>query len=308
MVLLPRAQHLPGATLTRFTFVAPPRSRYVPRMFEILPPTHRATGHSRAILRLTLPPRCIKVGIHCEATSDFGLNPRGIYPMTFLTVWEWLRSHDVSLPPLAKFAMAMAVIVGIPPLCRRARLPAVVGLLLCGVVLGPYVLELAGERTPIADFFAQLGRLLLIFFAGLEIDLATSTKQIAHIRSRHHVDSLAARHSRWGLVRLSARCRVVIGSLLASHTLLGAWRNPARSVQSASEKSASRVSMNPLMPAGRNQTWWIRKLNEPGGAEREWLIENRFKRAGPRNYAMLFCCKLIRPCAPNSSRPVHLNG
>src|SRR6516225_9870099 len=79
--------------------------------------------------------------------------------MTFLTTaWEWLRSHALALPHLAKFAVGMAIIVGIPPLCRRARLPAVVGLLLSGVVLGPYVLRIFGERMPIADFFAELIR------------------------------------------------------------------------------------------------------------------------------------------------------
>ena len=89
--------------------------------------------------------------------------------MTFITTaWEWLHSQ----PSLAKFALGMAIIVGIPPLSRRARLPAVVGLLLSGVVLGPHVLGLFGEHAPIADFFAELGKLLLMFFAGLEIDIA----------------------------------------------------------------------------------------------------------------------------------------
>ena len=89
----------------------------------------------------------------------------------FTTAWEWLHSHALSLPHLAKFALGMAVIVGIPPLCRRARLPAVVGLLLSGVLLGPYVLGFFGERTPVADFFAELGKLLLMFFAGLDLRL-----------------------------------------------------------------------------------------------------------------------------------------
>ena len=89
--------------------------------------------------------------------------------MTFIaTAWEWLHSQ----PSLAKFALGMAIIVGILPLSRRARLPAVVGLLLSGVVLGPHVLGLFGEHAPIADFFAELGKLLLMFFAGLEIDIA----------------------------------------------------------------------------------------------------------------------------------------
>ena len=46
-----------------------------------------------------------------------------------------------------------------------------VGLLLTGVVIGPHVLGLFRENRPIADFFADLGKLLLMFSAGLEIDL-----------------------------------------------------------------------------------------------------------------------------------------
>ena len=37
--------------------------------------------------------------------------------------------HTRTLPTLAKFAVAMAVIVGVPPLCRRVRLPSAVRLL-----------------------------------------------------------------------------------------------------------------------------------------------------------------------------------
>src|SRR6476660_2319993 len=83
-----------------------------------------------------------------------------------------LRSQVLTLPPLAKFAIAMAIIVGVPPVARRVSLPEMVGLLLSGVVLGPHVLGVFGEDRPIADFLAELGKLLLMFSAGLEIDLA----------------------------------------------------------------------------------------------------------------------------------------
>jgi Kef-type K+ transport system membrane component KefB len=66
----------------------------------------------------------------------------------------------------------MVMIFGIPRLSRHVRLPAVVGLLLSGVVVGPHVLGIFGEQRPIADFLADLGKLLLMFVAGLEIDLA----------------------------------------------------------------------------------------------------------------------------------------
>jgi Kef-type K+ transport system membrane component KefB len=38
---------------------------------------------------------------------------------------------------LAKFAIALAIIVGVVALCRRVRIPDVVGPLMAGVVIGP---------------------------------------------------------------------------------------------------------------------------------------------------------------------------
>ena len=35
-----------------------------------------------------------------------------------------------------------------------------------------YPIEVFGTQRPVADFFADLGKLLLMFFAGLEVDLA----------------------------------------------------------------------------------------------------------------------------------------
>jgi Kef-type K+ transport system membrane component KefB len=137
---------------------------------------------------------------------------------------EWIRSHAVAMPTLAKFALGMALIVGIPPLSRRLRIPAVVGLLLSGILIGPHVLGVVGESTPIADFFADLGKLLLMFFAGLEIDLALFRQsQRRAITFGLFTTSipliLGTAVGLWfGYHAIAA---VVLGSLLASHTLLG---------------------------------------------------------------------------------------
>jgi Kef-type K+ transport system membrane component KefB len=85
--------------------------------------------------------------------------------------FEFLRSAALSLPPLAKFALGMVMIFGIPRLSHYVRLLAVVGLLLSGVIVGPYVLGIFVEQRPIVEFLADLGKLLLVFVAGLEIDL-----------------------------------------------------------------------------------------------------------------------------------------
>ena len=52
-----------------------------------------------------------------------------------------IRSHVVALPDLAKFAVVVAAIVGVPRLAARLRLPPLVGLLLFGGALGARLLR-----------------------------------------------------------------------------------------------------------------------------------------------------------------------
>jgi Kef-type K+ transport system membrane component KefB len=139
-------------------------------------------------------------------------------------VLEYIRSHALALPPLAKFALSMVIIFGIPPLSRRVRLPTVVGLLLIGVVVGPHVLDVFGEQRPIAEFFADLGRLLAMFVTGLGIDLAhlrqAKRRSILFGLSTSSIPFLlgTALSLSFGYGLLPA---IVVGALLASHTLLG---------------------------------------------------------------------------------------
>jgi Kef-type K+ transport system membrane component KefB len=135
-----------------------------------------------------------------------------------------IRDHLLTMPSLAKFALGMVLLVVVPRLCRRWRVPEVVGLLLAGVIIGPHVLAVFGQERPIAEFFADLGKLLLMFFAGLEIDLALFRKA----RNRSVVFGLATTSFPLALGSIAGLAlgyavipAVVIGSLLASHTLLG---------------------------------------------------------------------------------------
>jgi Kef-type K+ transport system membrane component KefB len=138
---------------------------------------------------------------------------------------ESLRSHAIALPTLAKFAIAMAIIVCVPRLSRRVRIPAVVGLLFAGIAIGPHGLDVIGTNRPIADFFADLGKLLLMFCAGLEIDLALFR------RARNRVIAFGILTTSLPLLLGTVVgfmfgyrpvAAVVLGSLLASHTLLAA--------------------------------------------------------------------------------------
>jgi len=136
---------------------------------------------------------------------------------------ELLRSHLVALPNLAKFAIVMAIIAGAPALTRRFRFPEIVGLLAFGVLLGPYVLDVAPMNHPIVQFFGDLGRLLLMFTAGLEIEIShfreAQTRSVTFGLITTAVPQLLG--TAYGLAfGYGIIPAIVIGSLLASHTLL----------------------------------------------------------------------------------------
>ncbi len=137
---------------------------------------------------------------------------------------NFFRDYLFTMPVLAKFAVGMVMLVVIPQLSRRVHIPATVGLLLGGVIVGPYVLDIFGKVRPIADFLAELGKLLLMFFAGLEINLALFRRArdrsialgIATTVFPLLLGTIVGLSFGYGVVPA-----IVIGSLLASHTLLG---------------------------------------------------------------------------------------
>jgi Na+:H+ antiporter len=136
---------------------------------------------------------------------------------------EWLRSHALALPLLVKFGVALGLIVIVPQVCRRLHVPPVVGLLLSGVLFGPYGIEVIGKTRPIADFLGELGKILLMFMAGLEIDLALF-KRVQRKSITFGVITTSLPLILGTVVGFvfgySVLPAIVIGSLLASHTLL----------------------------------------------------------------------------------------
>jgi Kef-type K+ transport system membrane component KefB len=134
-----------------------------------------------------------------------------------------VRSHVLVLPGLAKFAVIIAAIVGVPRLAAWVKVPPMVGLLLFGVLLGPHVLGFFGEHRPVADFFGEMGKLLLMFSAGLEIDIAlfrrAQRRSIVFGLLTTTVPLLFGTFLGLGFGDALIPA-IVVGWLLASHTLL----------------------------------------------------------------------------------------
>src|SRR3982075_3050101 len=72
---------------------------------------------------------------------------------------------------LIKTLVVILVSVGAIGLLARARLPAAVGYLLAGVVIGPHGLQLIATSDE-TTFLAELGIIFLMFMVGLEFSLA----------------------------------------------------------------------------------------------------------------------------------------
>jgi Kef-type K+ transport system membrane component KefB len=130
----------------------------------------------------------------------------------------------VYLPLLVRCAIIMAIFLLIPPLCRRGRIPPVVGLLLAGVALGPSGFRALPRADPVADFFSEIGKLFLMFFAGLEIDLSQFRRTAGRSVTFGFLTYTIPQVVGTGVGLLAGYgwlASVLIGSLLASHTLLG---------------------------------------------------------------------------------------
>jgi Na+:H+ antiporter len=134
-----------------------------------------------------------------------------------------MRVYLSHLPVIVRFAVVMAAILLMPSLSRRLKLPSVVGVLFAGIILGPHVLDIFGKERPIADFMSQLGILLLMFMAGLEVDLRLfrqSQRRVVTFGLLTTIIPLVLGTAVGFWFGYAAIPAVVLGSLLASHTLI----------------------------------------------------------------------------------------
>ena len=84
-----------------------------------------------------------------------------------------LADLDFSLPltnPVIIFSLVLFIILFAPILLKKIKVPHIIGLILAGVAVGPYALNLLKRDSSIV-LFGTVGLLYIMFLAGLEIDL-----------------------------------------------------------------------------------------------------------------------------------------
>jgi Kef-type K+ transport system membrane component KefB/nucleotide-binding universal stress UspA family protein len=150
-------------------------------------------------------------------------------------------SQVLGKEPIVPLAILLVVILIVPILFERLRLPGVVGLLAAGVVLGSHGWNVLHTDFYWINLLSDIGLVYLMFVAGLEIDI----QKFRHTKGRSLgfgsftffipfvVGTFIGR-----IFSFDWNASILIGSLFASHTLLaypiinrlGAVNNEAVSV------------------------------------------------------------------------------
>lgn len=137
-----------------------------------------------------------------------------------------LSDLDFSLPlsnPVIIFSLVLFIILFAPILFNKINVPHIIGLILAGMMIGPYGFNLLLRDSSIV-LFGTVGLLYIMFTAGLEIDMEEFRKN----RFKSAVFGLftflipiaLGSVSVYYLLRFSWPTSLLISSMFASHTLL----------------------------------------------------------------------------------------
>ncbi|MBC1257499.1 cation:proton antiporter, partial [Trichormus variabilis] len=133
------------------------------------------------------------------------------------------NSEVLGKEPLVPFAILLVILLVVPILFERLRLPGIVGLVLSGLVLGPSGWNLFHTKSPMISLLSDIGLVYLMFVAGLEVDLELWRRRQSRALGFGCVSftvplligTLVGRFFHFGW-----NTSVLIGSLLTSYSLL----------------------------------------------------------------------------------------
>lgn len=133
----------------------------------------------------------------------------------------WLSMME---SPLFSFTILLLVVLTVPPLFERLRLPGLVGLIVAGIILGSDGLGLLDAKSETMKLLSDVGKVYLMFVAGLEIDLNEFRKakgKAIGFGMMTFLLPILMGVLVGSLFGYGVNAAILIGSLMASHTLLG---------------------------------------------------------------------------------------
>jgi Kef-type K+ transport system membrane component KefB len=137
-----------------------------------------------------------------------------------------LLNVDFSLPlknPVIIFSLVLFIILFAPLLLNKLKVPHIIGLIIAGVIIGPYGLNLLLRDSSIV-LFGTVGLLYIMFTAGLEIDLEefkkNRLKSLVFGFYTFIVPMILGTITAYYLLGFEFPASLLLGSMLSSHTLL----------------------------------------------------------------------------------------
>ncbi len=134
--------------------------------------------------------------------------------------------ESLTLPidnPVLIFFIVLSIILMAPILLNRFRIPHIIGLIIAGIIVGPYGLNLL-ERDSSFEIFGQVGILYLMFLAGIEMDISSLLRNLKPgtifgvlTFGIPMVLGTVASHY---LLHLDWNVAMLLSSMFASHTLI----------------------------------------------------------------------------------------
>lgn len=125
--------------------------------------------------------------------------------------------------PVIIFSLVLFIILFAPIIFNRIKVPHIVGLILAGVIIGPYGFNLLNRDSSIV-LFGTVGLLYIMFLAGLEMDLTEFKKNKAKILIFGLITFLlpfaAGTLAGYYLLGYSWTSSVLVGAMLSTHTLI----------------------------------------------------------------------------------------
>lgn len=137
-----------------------------------------------------------------------------------------LSALDFSLPlknPVIIFSLVLFIILFAPILFNKLKIPHIIGLIIAGIVIGPYGFNLLLRDSSIV-LFGTVGLLYIMFIAGLEIDIEefkkTRLKSLVFGLFTFAIPLLLGSLAAYHFLRFSIFPAILFGSMLSTHTLL----------------------------------------------------------------------------------------
>ncbi len=125
--------------------------------------------------------------------------------------------------PVAIFLIVLVIIMLAPVLLNKLKIPHIIGLIIAGVIVGPYGFNVLADDSSFT-IFGQVGLLYLMFLAGIEIDMyhlkLNLRRGLGFGLLTFFIPLIMGSVGSVYLLHLNWLTAVLLGSVFASHTLI----------------------------------------------------------------------------------------